>query len=260
LEQDDRVLKPDLERIKVLWRDLTEASSGFAGNGLTIAGSDTHRASPPGWTGIVELQGDVVVACPVNRVEWVRRTLTDVRPDRLIEPRHVDRLLHPTDTIGPALLFYGRISTPRPPTPTRVIGPLDIADPRVRAVFEATSQAERDETGFDETTSGAYVALGDDGNPASVCGWSEWPHLIAQMSSFTAMPYRRKGYGRVAAMRALEAACERDLLPQWRAAHRNSASIALAHRLGLVLVGHQYSVTFDHNRDDSQRTASAEDV
>ena len=252
------MLQSDLERIRLLWRDMTEAPGGFAENVLTVSASDTHRASPPGWTGIVELKGDVVVVCPSNQVEWVRGTLTDVRPDRLIEPRLVTELLHPTDTLGPALLFYGPTSTQRLPTPRRVIGPIDIADPRVKAVFEATSQAERDETGFEETTSGAYLAFGDDGRPASVCGWSQWPHLIAHMSSLTAMPYRRNGYGQAAAARALEAACEDGLLPQWRAAHWNSASIALARRLELVLIGHQYSVTFDHNQTGNQHVGSSE--
>ena len=254
------MLQSDLERVRLLWRDLTDAPDGFAQNGLTITGSDTHRASPPGWTGIVELQGDVVVACSANEVEWVRRALTDVRPDRLIEPGLVDELLHPTDTLGPALLFYGRISTQRLPVPRRVIGPIDIADPHVRAVLEAASQAERDETGFDETSSGAYLAFGDDGGPASVCGWTQWPHRIAHMSSLTATPYRRSGCGQAAAAKALEAACDRGLLPQWRAASWNAASIALARRLGLVLVGHQYSVTFDHNQTDSQHADSTEDM
>ena len=55
--------------------------------------------------------------------------------------------------------------------------------------------------------------------------------------------------------RVLEAARDRGFLPQWRAAHWNSASIALAHRLGLALVGHQYSVTFDHSQTDSRHVA-----
>jgi hypothetical protein len=41
---------------------------------------------------------------------------------------------------------------------------------------------------------------------------------------------------------ALDAAVGAGLLPQWRAANRNEASIALAWHLGPQLLGHQYSI------------------
>lgn len=93
--QDDRVLQHDLERVRALWRALTDAPDGFAKTGPMVIGSDTHRASPPGWTGIVELEGDVVVSCPLDAAERVRLVLSDSLGDQLIEPRHVDELLPP---------------------------------------------------------------------------------------------------------------------------------------------------------------------
>ena len=122
------------------------------------------------------------------------------------------------------------------------IGPVDIADHRVRAVCDDASQTERDETGIDETTSGAYLSFADDGSPASVCAWSEWPHGVAHMSSLTAASFRREGLGAAAAVAALVAADAHGLLPQWRAAHWNAGSIALARTIGLHQVGTQFSV------------------
>jgi len=62
------------------------------------------------------------------------------------------------------------------------------------------------------------------------------------MSSLTARSFRRKGLGAAAAVAALDAADARGLLPQWRAAHWNAGSLALARSIGLHQVGSQFSV------------------
>lgn len=236
------MLPLDLEHARALWRDLTDAPNGFTPNTIVVVGSDTHRASPSGWIGIVELAGDVVVACPVAAVERVRRILSDSDPDQILQPRDVDALLHPVETLGPALLFYGRPTMTARSIQGKVIGPIDATDPRVRAVIEDASPADCVEAGLEDVTSGAYVGVADDGTPASVCAWTEWPHGIAHMSALTASSYRGKGFGTATAVEALAAADAHGLLPQWRAAHWNHASIAVARRLGLGLLGHQYSL------------------
>jgi hypothetical protein len=40
------VMNVDIERVRVLWRDLTGAPEGFRGAGVTVVGSAHHRAAP----------------------------------------------------------------------------------------------------------------------------------------------------------------------------------------------------------------------
>jgi GNAT superfamily N-acetyltransferase len=233
----------DVERVRVLWRDLTDAPKGFAGTGVLVVASDTHRAAPDGWVGIVKLGSDVVVASPSAHVDQVRSAKERLSPDGLVDPDQIETVLHPIQTLGPALLFYGAPSIQT--TTSDVIGPLDLEDDRVRAVLTDASDDERSESALDETTSGAFLALSADGSPAAVCGWREWPQGIAHKSSLTARSHRGRGLGRAAAVRALGEATSKGLIPQWRAARSNVSSIALARRLGLVHLGHQYSICLD---------------
>jgi RimJ/RimL family protein N-acetyltransferase len=229
----------DIERVRVLWRDLTGAPEGFRGAGVTVVGSAHHRAAPDGWIGIVKLATDVVIACPVADVDRVLHAVVASHPEDLVAPDHLDHLLNPCQTLGPALLFYGAPTRSAPDV--QVIGPVDLTDDRVRAVLTDATDDERDESDLDGTSSGAFVALTADGTPAAACAWAQWPHDVAHISSLTATAHRGQGFGLAAAHLALSEATNRGLIPQWRAAQSNLASIALARRLGLHHLGTQYS-------------------
>ncbi len=231
----------DVDQVKELWRDLTGAPSAFTSSVPLVVASDDHRASPPGWAGIIELCGCAVVACPTTAAERVAARLAGLTAQQLVQPTIVDTLLSPVDTLGPALLFYGRASISAAKSGS-VIGPLEIDDPRVQWVIEAATDTERDEAGMEDTTSGVYLGLTPDGNPAAVCAWREWPRRVAHMSVLTATAHRSFGHGVATARVALDEAARAGLLPQWRSAHWNGASISVARRLGLELLGHQYSI------------------
>ena len=231
----------DVERVKELWRELTGAPSAFASSDPLFITSDDHRASPPGWVGIVEICGRAVVASPTAKASQVAGRLAGLTPEQLIQPSVVNSLLVPVDTLGPALLFYGSATTASTKA-GGVTGPLDIGDPKVQSVIEDATDAERDEAAIDNTTSGVYIGLTPDGTPAAACAWQEWPHQVAHISMLTAASHRGVGHGASTARLALDAAVGAGLLPQWRAANRNAASIALAWHLGLQLLGHQYSI------------------
>ena len=233
---------PDVDQVKELWRDLTGAPSAFTSSVPLVVASDNHRASPPGWAGIIEVCGSAVVACPVTMADRVAVRLTGLAAEQLIQPTIVDALLDPVDTLGPALLFYGRETITAAAKTGSVIGPLEIDDPRVQSVVEEATDAERDEADIEETTSGVYIGLTPDGTPATACAWREWPHQVAHISVLTATSHRGYGYGASTARVALDEAVGAGLLPQWRAARWNEESIALARRLGLELLGHQYSL------------------
>lgn len=232
----------DVDQVKELWRDLTGVPSAFTSSVPLVVASDNHRASPSGWAGIIEVSGSAVVACPATMADRVAVRLAGITAEQLIQPTIVDALLDPVDKLGPALLFYGRATITAVAKTGSVIGPLEIDDPRVRSVIEDATDAERDEAGFEETTSGVYIGLAPDGTPAAACAWQEWPHRVAHISVLTATLHRGFGYGASTARVALDEAVGAGLLPQWRAAHWNEASIALARRLGLKLLGHQYSL------------------
>ena len=76
--------------------------------GPLVVASDDHRASPPGWTGIIEVCGRAVVVCPSTSADRVAARLAGLTAEQVIQPSVVDALLEPDDTLGPALLFYGR--------------------------------------------------------------------------------------------------------------------------------------------------------
>lgn len=185
------------------------------------------------------MAGNVVVASPGVHLDRVRDTVDGMDPGDRLHPGSYASALAPVRTLGPACLFYG--TGTRQPV-ADVIGPLASDDPRVRRALEDASEGERNESGLDRDTTGIHLALDPTGGHGAVCGWAPWPHDIAQIGVLTADTSRRTGCGRRAALQTLAAATDAGLLPQWRAAMTNEASIALALSLGLTEVGWQFSL------------------
>lgn len=239
--QDGLMDQPDVEQVRALWRTLTGAPEGFADTALVVVGSDEHLATARGWVSIVRLGSQAVVVAPGVHLDHVRRAVLHADASRLTEPAHVNRHVVATQTLGPTALFYGPTSCKVTAATTTVIGPVGTTDPHVREVLADATEQERDESNAEQTTSGLFLAVTVDGTPAAVCGWREWPHRVAHMSVLTAASQRGSGYGIAASARAVTAAQEQGLLPQWRAAEQNYGSIGLARRLGLEQLGTQYS-------------------
>ena len=233
------------EHVLTLWRDLTNAPDGFT-QPLTYVESDDHRCSPPGWVGIVAMAGTLVVASPADHLDRVRTAVEGFAPDDRLDPASFPPMLEPTRTLGPARLFY---ATGAAGAPADVIGPVAADDPRVTRVLEDASDEERNESGLDQESSGLHLALDPRGGPGAVCGWAPWPHDIAQLGVLTARSSRGTGCGARAAAGAIAAATDAGLLPQWRAAAVNDASIALARSLGLTEMGWQLSLDLNPASD-----------
>ena len=231
--------QPDVEQVRALWRTLTGAPEGFAGTALVVVESNEHLATARGWVSIVRLGSRAVVASPAVHLDRVRGAFMHADASRLTEPAYVNRHLVAAQTLGPAALFYGVTSLTA--ATTTVLGPVGVADPQVREVLADATEGERDESNAEQTTSGLFLAISVDGKPAAVCGWREWPHRVAHMSVLTAASQRGAGYGVAASARAVTAAQDQGLLPQWRAVEQNHGSIGLVRRLGLQLLGSQYS-------------------
>jgi len=122
------------------------------------------------------------------------------------------------------------------------VGIVEILDSVVIAAPDELVAALTGRTEGAPPTSGVWLALDDHGRPAALSGWREWPQQVAHMSIITASTHRGMGLGTDGARAALVAARDAGLLPQWRAAETNVASVELANRLGLQRVGRQVSI------------------
>lgn len=228
---------PMLSHVQSLWRDLTDANNGFE-EPVTIVGTDRVRCAPPGWVGVVTLLGSSVVASPPNLVEHVKAALDGVPASVLVDSPQVQKLLGAKQVLGPAVLFYDETE---PTENAEVDGSTNVFDERVQAVLRSASSTERHECGLDSDDAIIFVACdGDD--PAAIAGWTRWPHQTAHIGVLAGSGHRQAGFARRAASQALAAASASRLLPQWRAALTNEASIGLARSLELTELGQQLSL------------------
>ena len=236
------------ESVRSYWRFATSCPDGFAVPGWVVALADGHQAAPNGWVGVVELRGSAVVAAPSAIASQMKELLHRASSvGDLTRSRAAGQIYGPfRQTLGPAMLLYGRPHRSASAA-ADVVGPLAGDDPRVLAVISAASAHEVEESGLTHATSGVFVAIDHAGVPASACGWRPWPYDIAHVSVLTSTSHRSRGFGRVAASAALQAAVAAGLVAQWRAVESNTASIALGASLGLEPIGRQFSTLIDTN-------------
>jgi RimJ/RimL family protein N-acetyltransferase len=228
----------DLERVRVLWRDLCVAPDAFRRPGVAVVEVSGTRSGPPGAVSAVVLGDAAVVAGP--GVAAHDEALTALGLDGVIERARLEAVLGPFGrTLGPAALFYGRTEAR---ARHEVVGPLAPDAALVRSLLADATDEEIDESSAGDLPSGVYMALDDRGAAAAGCGWHEWPHAVAHIGVLAAASNRGRGYAASAAAVALTAASASGLIPQWRAALWNAPSIALAARLGLMRVGTQFGV------------------
>jgi GNAT superfamily N-acetyltransferase len=86
-------------------------------------------------------------------------------------------------------------------------------------------------------------AVRDDADvPVCGAGFAEWEQILAHLGVLTAPSARRQGWATRAAAVATNEALDRGLIPQWRARTGNTASLALAEKLGYLPLGRQTTV------------------
>jgi GNAT superfamily N-acetyltransferase len=221
-----------------MWRTLSTSDTAFEREGVVIVAADPGL-SRPGWTGVVVLGGAAVVTTPPALLDRVSAALAPVDDVALLTSRDfmAARFGKLEESRGPAVLAYGDVA---PESSGTVAGPLDVGDRLVGEVLAGATADERDESGLAETESGVFVAVAGD-RPVAASGFRLWPEQVAHMSVLTASTHRGRGFGRVAASAALDAASAADFVFQWRAVGTNVASIALAATLGLEQIGRQFS-------------------
>lgn len=87
-----------------------------------------------------------------------------------------------------------------------------------------------------------FVLLDDRQAPDAGSGYEEWEGILAHLGVLVPPALRRGGHGTLAGAMATNDALDSGLIPQWRCRRENTASLALARRLGFEPVGTQTTV------------------
>lgn len=232
----------DRDRVRDMWRELALAPLGFGEDRCVVVAADGHRAAPAGWVGVIELEGSVVVAAPSVHVPELSERVTGTVAQDLTHAERASEIFAPVmEDLGPALLFYGVSDSVVAGADVEVIGPVPASDERVQALFGRVAEAELGESGVGHLEF-VFAAVDPNEGVVGVCGWETWPHGVAHLGVLTSPSFRGCGIGAAVAARAVGEARSRGLVPQWRAAEWNSASVALASKLGLRQLGRQFSL------------------
>ncbi|MFS0699235.1 GNAT family N-acetyltransferase [Cellulomonas sp. 179-A 4D5 NHS] len=244
------------DRARGLWEVLAGSVTAFpTDGGVAVAVAPDSLLCPPGWVGVVELEGSALVTAPDAATAERVRVLTGLAPGSRTDTGVVRAHLPVADALGPARLAYldaASLTTVElrtaPPRDDRTddvrpdlrdVVALDAAGPELRALLDRVAPDDADESGVAELTSPAF-ALRRAGVVVAAAGFRAWPGDVAHLSVLSAPEVRGLGYGRLVARAATTAALDAGLLPQWRA--RVEPSQRIARSLGYRDLGSQLSV------------------
>ncbi|NUT40843.1 MAG: GNAT family N-acetyltransferase [Thermoactinospora sp.] len=219
-----------MERVRSLWAGLAGVQGAVPRPGRTsVVVSPGSLLCPPGWVGIVRLEGATLATVPDER-------MADRVWPALREPDPITAL-QPVETLGPAWLAY---LDPAEFVPfDGEVERLPIRHPGIEDLVGRVDPAEAGEAGLDGVTSDAFAVMGAH-EVVSVSGYRPWLDIAAHLSVLTAPGWRGRGHARVAASAAVVDALDHGLLPQWRARVEPSRQVARA--LGFREVGTQLSL------------------
>ncbi|MFF4194346.1 GNAT family N-acetyltransferase [Nonomuraea sp. NPDC001831] len=236
-----------------LWAGLAGVP-GVPGRGeVAVVVSRGSGLCPPGWTGIVVLDGGALVTVPdAGLVEPLRRALRGgFGEDGVDLPRLSERLsdglseglferLEVREVLGPATLAYVDAEEFVPCHAGAEVERLAVGDRDVGGLLAAVSEQDADESGLAEVGSAVWVVRAEGGEVVAAAGYQAWSDMAAHVSVLTAEGFRGRGLARTVASAAVADALGAGLLPQWRA--RPEASRRVARALGFRELGSQVSL------------------
>lgn len=244
------------DRARGLWEVLAGSVTAFPTDGGTaVAVAPDSLLCPPGWVGVVELEGSALVTAPDDATAQRVHALAGLAPGSRTDAVAVGGCLPVVEVLGPARLAYLdaaslttvelRTAPPRDDPAhderpdLRDVVALDPQGAEVRALLSRVEADDADESGVGELTSPAF-ALRRAGAVVAAAGFRAWPGDVAHLAVLSAPEVRGLGYGRLVARAATTAALDAGLLPQWRA--RVEPSQRIARSLGYRDLGSQLSV------------------
>ncbi|MER6576381.1 GNAT family N-acetyltransferase [Nonomuraea sp. NPDC001023] len=237
-----------------LWAGLAGVPGVFPGRGeVAVVVAAGSGLCPPGWTGIVVLDGGALVTVPdAGLVEPLRRALRGgLGRDGVDLPQLSERLsdglseglferLEVREVLGPATLAYVDAEEFVPCHAGAEVERLAVGDRDVGGLLAAVSEQDADESGLAEVGSAVWVVRAEGGEVVAAAGYRTWSDMAAHVSVLTAEGFRGRGLARAVASAAVADALGAGLLPQWRA--RPEASRRVARALGFRELGLQVSL------------------
>jgi GNAT superfamily N-acetyltransferase len=197
------------------------------------------RIAPPGWVGVVALGNAAIATAPDAVTPAAVETIVGgVSPETATECDW--SATGAVEVLGPASLFFahGTVALPDRPIVTAR------QDSEALAAFVARlADKDASEAALERISSPVFVVM-HGSQVVAACGYQRWVGQLAHMSVAVDAVHRGSGLGRAVASAAIADAVGAGLLPQWRA--RPRASQQLATSLGLVRLGSQVAVRFDH--------------
>ncbi|MGF1428209.1 GNAT family N-acetyltransferase [Kitasatospora sp. LaBMicrA B282] len=224
-----------LRQVERRWLHLAKAPAGTELPAVLV--SPDSGLCPPGWVGVVVLDGRPLITAPdqpgAARIRSVPAGTA---------PLDLGAALGATRVLGPAALAYLEPAAFRPDggaEPAGVVTELRPRHPEVRGLIARVAPDDANEAGLDEITSSAFTVLDPAGRVLAATGYRTWPGGIAHLCVLADPAHRGRGLARTTASAAAAHALAAGLLPQWRA--RVPASRRVAERLGFRELGAQFT-------------------
>ncbi|MEV0232178.1 GNAT family N-acetyltransferase [Nonomuraea sp. NPDC050786] len=197
---------------------------------------------PPGWTGIVALDGAILATVPdPDLIEPLQAALLHCVGgiDADVDLTRLPTDLPAVDVLGPAALAYLDAENFAAAHADIEVESLPTDHHEVRGLVASVAKQDADESGLEEIDSTAFVVrMGQD--VVAAAGYRPWLNTAAHLSVLTAPEYRDRGLARLVASAAVADALRNRLVPQWRARPEPSRRVARA--LGFREFGSQISV------------------
>jgi RimJ/RimL family protein N-acetyltransferase len=226
-------------RARVLWETMAGTPVEFAAVVKAATPAESHL-NPPGWTGIVVIDGAAIAVAPdPGAAREVQRALDGLPAASLTDAGLLSVRLRISQVLGPASLAYLDPADFCPQDGSDRTEALDPDDPDLEEFLAAEDPAEVDESGMRGISSAAF-AVRESRQIVAVAGYSTWPCHTAHLCVLTGASARGRGLARIAASAAAGHALSEGMLPQWRARVEPSKRVARA--LGFRELGSQLSI------------------
>ncbi|MER5622898.1 GNAT family N-acetyltransferase [Streptosporangium sp. NPDC002544] len=211
---------------------------------MTVGVSPESWLCPPGWTGVVTLDGAALVTVPdAGLIEPLRDVLLSDLHETGIDLSRLPARLTVLDALGPATLAYLDADDFAAARVDAEVERLSAGHRDIDGLVASVGKEDADESGMEEVASAVWV-IREGRNVIAAAGYRPWLNTAAQLSVLTAAKYRGRGLARLVASAAVADALVNGLLPQWRARPEPSRRVARA--LGFREFGSQISLLMKH--------------
>ncbi len=232
--------RDSLEQARRLWAALARVTVAFPpSGGVTVVVSPESWLCPPGWAGVVELDGAVLATVPEAGLAGRLHDALLGALDTDIDLSRLPGRLTVHDVLGPATLAYLDAADFAPAHRDADVERLPPGHRDVRPLVASVDARDADESGMEEVASAVRV-LREGRDVVAAAGYRPWLDTAAHLSVLVAAAHRGRGLARLVASAAVADALADGLLPQWRARPEPSRRVARA--LGFRELGSQISL------------------